>query len=148
MAANISHLVSTYGYWIVGLFVLLESAGVPFPGETALVLAAAYAGAGTLSIYWVILFAAVGAVLGDAGGYWLGRKVGRRLLSLFRIKEERLQYIESFFQKHGSKTVFFGRFFSILRTYSALFAGISKMPYGEFAVYNATGGITWALVFV
>jgi membrane protein DedA with SNARE-associated domain len=58
-----------------------------------------------------------------------------------------LQYIESFFQKHGSKTVFFGRFFSVLRTYSALFAGISKMPYGEFAVYNATGGIIWALVF-
>ena len=147
MLAEMSNLVASYGYWGVALFILLESAGVPLPGETALIIASAYAGAGNLSIREVITFAAAAAIVGDAAGYWLGRKVGRDVLRFFRVKVKNVKRIEGFFKKHGPKTVFFGRFISILRTYSALFAGISHMSYPKFTAYNAAGGILWATAF-
>ena len=142
-----SLLITSYGYWGVALFILLESAGLPLPGETALIIASAYAGAGNLSIRAVVICAASAAILGDAAGYWLGRAVGRDVLRFFRVKEKNVRRIEAFFEKHGPKTVFFGRFISILRTYSALFGGISRMPYAKFTAYNAAGGILWAISF-
>jgi membrane protein DedA with SNARE-associated domain len=112
-----------------------------------LIIASAYAGTGKLSIRDVILFAAVAAIVGDAAGYWLGRTIGRDVARFFRVKEKNVKRIETFFKKHGPKTVFFGRFISILRTYSALFAGISHMSYPKFTAYNAAGGILWATAF-
>jgi membrane protein DedA with SNARE-associated domain/membrane-associated phospholipid phosphatase len=151
MLTTLTQLIATYGYVIVAVFILLESAGLPLPGETALLLAAAAAGTGQLSIGVVIVVAALAAIVGDAGGYWLGRKGGRPLLERygrwFRLDAAKLDSIEAFFAKHGPKTVFFGRFIGVLRTYSALFAGISKMPYGIFTLYNGLGGIIWAVLF-
>jgi membrane protein DedA with SNARE-associated domain/membrane-associated phospholipid phosphatase len=151
MVSSLTQLVATYGYVIVTLFIVLESAGLPLPGETALLVAAAYAGTGQLSIFWVIAVAAIAAIVGDAGGYWLGRRGGRAFLEHYgkwlRLNEKKLNWIEDFFARHGPKTVFFGRFIGVLRTYSALFAGISKMPYGTFTLFNALGGILWAILF-
>lgn len=151
MLSTIAHLVSVHGYWVVALMIILESAGFPFPGETTLLVAAAYAGAGHLSISKLIVIAAVAAIAGDAGGYWLGRSAGRALLRHYGrylwLSEKKLQRVEGFFKRHGPKTVFFGQFISILRTYSAFFAGISRMPYGVFTIYNALGGTIWAIVF-
>ncbi len=151
MLHNLDQLVITYGYVMVALLILLESAGLPLPGESALLLAAAYAGAGHLSIVGVIAAAAIAAVLGDTMGYWFGRRGGRPLVERYghwlRLDESKLQWIEGFFDKHGPKTVFFGRFVGVLRTYAALFAGISHMPYGVFLRYNAAGGILWAVLF-
>jgi membrane protein DedA with SNARE-associated domain/membrane-associated phospholipid phosphatase len=151
MLTTLTQLIAAYGYVIVALFILLESAGVPLPGETALLLAAAAAGTGQLSIGVVIAVAAIAAIVGDAGGYWLGREGGRPLLERYgrwlRLDADKLDRIEAFFATHGPKTVFFGRFIGVLRTYSALFAGISKMPYGLFTLYNGLGGIIWAILF-
>jgi membrane protein DedA with SNARE-associated domain len=147
MLDRITYLVSLYGYWSVALCILLESAGVPLPGESALVIASAYAGAGKLSISTVIAIAATAAIIGDASGYWLGRTAGHSILRFLRIKEKYLNRIDTFYKKYGPKTVFFGRFVGILRTYSALFGGISRMPYGTFTVYNAAGGILWATIY-
>jgi membrane protein DedA with SNARE-associated domain len=147
MLQQLSHLISLHGYWLLAVFILMESAGVPLPGETALIVASASAGAGNLSIVWVILVAASAAITGDACGYWLGRRAGRPLLKRLRVKEKKLKRIESFFKKHGPKAVFFGRFISILRAYSALFAGVSRMRYGIFTAYNGAGGILWAFTF-
>jgi undecaprenyl-diphosphatase len=151
MLSAVTDLVSLYGYWIAAVMIILESAGFPFPGETALLIAAAYASTGHLSILKLIVVAAAAAIAGDAGGYWLGRSAGRPLLRHYGrylwLSEKKLQRVESFFHRHGPKTVFFGRFVSILRTYSALFAGISRMPYGIFTIYNALGGTIWAIVF-
>jgi len=148
---TLTSLIATYGYIIVAIFILLESAGVPLPGETALLLTGAAAGTGQLSLPIVIAVAAIAAIVGDAGGYWLGRLGGRPLLERYgrwlRLDEAKLARIEAFFDTHGPKTVFFGRFISVLRTYSALFAGISHMPYGRFTLFNALGGIIWATVF-
>lgn len=147
----IRHLLETYGYLAVLLLVGLESLGIPLPGETALLTAAAYAAAGHLSIVGVIAAAAIGAVLGDAGAYWIGRSGGlalvRRYGRLFHVDEAKLERARKFFRRHGGKTVFFGRFVSLLRMLAALLAGVTRMPYGRFTLYNVTGGICWALLF-
>jgi membrane protein DedA with SNARE-associated domain/membrane-associated phospholipid phosphatase len=147
----IQRLLETYGYLAVLLLVGLESLGIPLPGETALLTASAYAAAGHLSIAGVIAAAAVGAVLGDAGAYWIGRTGGlalvRRYGRLLRVDDAKLERAQEFFRRHGGKTVFFGRFVSLLRMLAALLAGVTRMPYGRFSVYNATGGLCWALLF-
>ena len=147
----IQRLLETYGYLAVLLLVGLESLGIPLPGETALLTAAAYAAAGHLSIVGVIGAAAIGAVLGDAGAYWIGRSGGlalvRRYGRVFRVDEAKLERAQLFFRRHGGKTVFFGRFVSLLRMLAALLAGVTRMPYGRFSLYNVTGGICWALLF-
>jgi membrane protein DedA with SNARE-associated domain len=151
MLETITHLVTNYGYIVVAFFILFECAGFPLPGETALLVAAGFAGAGKLSIAIVIIIAAAAAILGDAGGYWIGRLLGRGFVvhwgKYVGLSESKMQTLEGFFVKHGSLTVFFGRFVGVLRTYSALFAGISKMPYLTFTIFNALGGIVWAVVF-
>lgn len=151
MANTLTQLVTSYGYIIVALFIVLESIGVPVPAETALLLAAAYAGAGHLHLSILIGVATCAAVVGDAIGYWLGRKGGRPLIERYgrwvHLDTKRLDRIEQFFARHGPKAVFFGRFISILRTYVALFAGISRMSYLTFTLFNVMGGIAWATLF-
>jgi membrane protein DedA with SNARE-associated domain/membrane-associated phospholipid phosphatase len=144
-------LVSQYGYWIVIVTIMLECAGIPLPGETALIVAAACAGTGKLDISLVILAAALSAIIGDSCGYWVGRCYGKNFISRFgkyiHLNEHRMTQIQGYFTRHGSKTVFFGRFFTVLRTYAALFAGICRMPYRTFTLYNALGAIFWATSF-
>ncbi len=151
MSETIADLVSSYGYLIVFALVGIESLGIPLPGETALVTAAAYAALGHLSIVFVIMSAAAGAIIGDNFGYWIGRKGGRSFVlrygKKFHLKESHLVRAEAFFNKHGGKTVFIGRFVALLRSWAALLAGIGAMPYGEFTAYNAAGGIVWAALF-
>jgi len=147
----IQHLLETYGYVGVLLLVGLESLGIPLPGETALLTASAYAAGGHFSIVGVIVAASVGAVLGDAGAYWIGRTGGLALLRrygrFFRVDDAKLLRAQKFFNRHGGKTVFFGRFVSLLRMLAALLAGVTRMPYGRFTVYNVAGGICWSVLF-
>ena len=151
MLQFLQDLLATYGYLIVALGVLLESIGVPLPGETLLLLGAAYAGTGKLNVWGVIVAAAVGAIVGDTIGYQIGRHGGRALLDryggLVRLNPEHLARAETFFARYGDKTVFFGRFIAILRTFSAFLAGVNRMPYRRFLLYNAAGGIVWAITF-
>jgi membrane protein DedA with SNARE-associated domain/membrane-associated phospholipid phosphatase len=146
----IRHLLETYGYLGVLVLVGLESLGLPLPGETALLTASAYAAAGHLSIVGVVAAAALGAVLGDAGAYWIGRTGGlalvRRYGRLVRIDDAKLERARSFYRRHGGKTVFFGRFVSLLRMLAALLAGVTRMPYARFTLYNVAGGICWAVL--
>jgi len=144
-------LLRTYGYGLLFLVVGLESLGVPVPGETALVAAAALAARGHMKIAFVVGVAAAAAILGDAAGYWIGRRGGiafvRRYGRFLRMNDAKLEHIKRFFERHGAKTVFFGRFIALLRTWAALFAGVGCMPYGRFTIYNASGGIVWAITF-
>jgi membrane protein DedA with SNARE-associated domain len=146
----IEHDIATFGYWAVLVAVALESMGVPFPGETALLAGAIYAGVtGRLDIALVIVAGAVGAILGDNIGYSIGRIGGypllRRLTQVLRIEGKSLRYTQRFFARYGGSAVFFGRFFSVLRTYVALLAGVNRMPRRSFFFWNAAGGIVWAL---
>jgi membrane protein DedA with SNARE-associated domain len=116
-----------------------------------LVTAAVYAGTGHLSIFWVIVAGSAGAIVGDNLGFAVGRAGGRPLVlrygSYVRIKPEHLDYAEGFFHRHGDKTVFLGRFIAVLRAWAALLAGINRMSWSTFLVYNAAGGILWATLF-
>ncbi len=151
MGETIAGLVATYGYLIVFTLVGLESLGIPLPGETALVTAAAYAALGHLSIFLVIAAAAAGAIVGDNGGYWIGKKGGRAFVLRYgkklHLNESHLATAEKFFVRHGGKTVFIGRFIALLRSWAAVLAGMASMPYWEFTAYNASGGIVWAAIF-
>ena len=146
------NLVASHGYWVLATVVALESMGIPMPGETMLVTAAVYAGTTHgLSIGLVIAAAAVGAIVGDNVGYWLGREFGYRLLlrygPLLRINTPRIKLGQYLFYRHGGKVVFFGRFIAILRAIAALLAGTNRMSWWRFLFFNATGGIVWAAGF-
>lgn len=150
--AWLDQAILTYGYWVVLVAVALETMGVPFPGETALLAAAVYAGTGRpLNIGWVIAFAAVGAIIGDNVGYTVGWYGGyplvRRILRALHVRESALDYTRRYFERHGDKTVFVGRFFSVLRVTVAFLAGVNRMPRRTFFFWNAAGGIVWALVY-
>ena len=145
-----SGLVHHYGLIALFLIIMLESGGVPLPGETALVAAGVFASRGELNIVEVIAVAATAAILGDNIGYWIGRTGGRRVLErwklLSRWSEGVLPWAEGFFERHGAKTIFIGRFFAILRVTAAWLAGISRMRWSTFLVWNAAGGICWAVL--
>lgn len=151
MHSSVVRLVESYGYAVVFLFVAIESLGIPLPGETVLVTAGALAALGHLSIWWVIAIAATGGIVGDAAGYWIGRLGGIALIKRYgrfvHFDEHKLERVRAFFNKHGSKAVFFGRFIALLRTWAALLAGTAEMPYRAFTLYNVLGGITWATLF-
>jgi membrane protein DedA with SNARE-associated domain len=140
----VEHVVDHYGLAFLFLIVLLESAGVWVPGETALVAAGVLASRGHFWIAEVIALAALGAILGDNVGYWIGRIYGRKLFLRFRRLEAVLPRAERFFRRHGGKAVFFARFIAGLRVTGAWMAGISHMPWWRFLFWNALGGITWA----
>jgi membrane protein DedA with SNARE-associated domain len=144
--------LATYGYLAVFAFVGSESLGVPFPGETMLVTAAIYAGTtGNLSIAFVIAAAVAGAIVGDNIGFGIGHWGGYRLLVRFgkhlRLDQAKLKVGRYIFFRQGGKVVFFGRFVSVLRTYAAFLAGVNRMPWWRFLVYNAAGGIVWATLY-
>lgn len=153
IAASVTSAIDQHRQWAaVLLFVLvaLESFGLPLPGETALIACAVLASQGSFSIEWVILIAAVAAIVGDNLGYWVAREGGRPLLERHRLTqryaERYLPRGERFFAKHGGKTVFFGRFVAILRVTVAWVAGLSHMHWWRFLAWNTAGGIAWALL--
>ena len=134
------------------LLVALESAGVPMPGETALVSARGVRRrAATLNIALVVACAAAAAILGDNAGYWVGREFGFPLVYRYgryiRVDEGRLKVAQYLFQRHGGKIVFFGRFVAILRAFAAFLAGVNHLPWPRFLLFNALGGIVWATLF-
>lgn len=151
MHLSVPSLVQHYGYPLLFLLVGLESVGVPLPGETALLTAAAFAAIGHLSIAAVIIVAAAAAIAGDNGGYWIGRRGGLALVhrygKVLHVNERKLARVRYFFERHGAKTVFFGRFIALLRTWAAMFAGVARMKYPTFMLYNALGGIAWSVLF-
>jgi len=144
--------LESYGYLVVFLLVMLESIGVPVPGETALIGAALYAGStGKLEIWGVIAVAIAGAIIGDNIGFSIGRYGGAKLLlrhgHKIRLDEGRIKIGIWLFRRHGGKLVFWGRFVSILRTYAAFLAGTNQMAWGRFLVFNAAGAVVWATTF-
>src|ERR687884_1293855 len=145
-------LIEHYGYLVVLLGVMLESMGVPLPGETILIAAGVLVQRGHLDLGDAIVFGILGAVLGDQIGYWVGREGGRPFVLRWGryvlITPERLARAEAFFDRHGGKAVFIARFVAGLRVFGALVAGISRMRWRTFIFYNALGGATWATLVV
>ncbi len=147
----LQRLITDYGHVVVFLGVFLENAGVPVPGETTLLAAAFLAERGMFKLHWIVLTAMCAAILGDNLGFWIGRRGGRALAEKhgprLGLTPARLQRLEGYFARHGAKTVFFARFITGLRVFGAPLAGMSKMPWRAFIVWNAVGAVAWASVF-
>jgi membrane protein DedA with SNARE-associated domain len=145
----IDHLVTAYGLPLLFVLIFVETAGIPLPGETALIAAGILASQGKLDIVWVVVVAATAAILGDNTGYWIAREWGRALIRrshrLERLAERTLPRAERFFQRHGGKTIFIARFVAFLRFTAAWAAGLGRMHWLHFAAWNAAGGIVWAV---
>src|SRR3954464_14446004 len=127
---------------------MLERSGLPLPGETALILTSVLASQGNYSIVEVIAVATVAAIIGDNLGYWLiGRLGGRALFAkskyLNRWADTTLPRLERMMQRHGGKTVFFGRFVAILRFTASWLAGLARMHWWKLPFFNAPGAIAW-----
>ncbi len=141
-----------YSYWAVLLLVMLEDFGVPVPGETILIAAAIFAGAGRLNIVWVGLVGFVAAIIGDNIGFAIGHFGGRALALRWGkyvfLTEERLAKAEVFFNRHGGKIIVVARFIEGLRQANGIIAGISGMRWWRFAIFNALGAALWVGTWV
>jgi membrane protein DedA with SNARE-associated domain len=149
---DVGDLISRFGYLGVFALIFFECAGVPLPGELALVSAAIIAGASDhLRIDYVVGAAAGAAILGDNLGFWVGRRFGTKFLTRYgpyiRLTGHRIKIGHILFDRHGGKVVFFGRFTALLRTYAALLAGANRLPPRRFFLWNASGGLTWAATY-
>jgi membrane protein DedA with SNARE-associated domain len=148
--ASIFDVAADIGYPLIFVIVVLETGcGIPFaPGEIATVSGAIGAAEGKLELGWVMVVASAGAIVGDNIGYVIGRLGGRRLLErpgLFaKQRNAVLDMADPFFERHGPKTVFIGRWLPVLRVYASWLAGASRMPWPTFVFWNATGGAFWA----
>ena len=144
-----THFFTNHGLPLLAVAIMLESFGVPLPGEATLITFAVLASEGHYDIRWVIVAAAAGAIVGDNLGYWLiGRLGGRALFQRWRwlrVHADRvLPRAERLMARYGGGTVFFGRFVTVLRYTVAWIAGLSEMNWWKFLFWNAAGGIVWA----
>ena len=150
LAGAIIGVSGSLGYLLPAI-IGLESMGVPSPGETALVLAAVLASQGKLNIELVILIGVASAIVGDNLGYYLGRKLGRDVLSgPGPFRQRRIEVISAgdrFFTRHGPKAVFLARWIALVRFAAAWLAGINHMRFRQFFFWNALGGITWGITY-
>ncbi len=140
-----------YGYWAVGVALLLENTGIPVPGETILLLASFLAySQHALQLQWIIVVATIAATLGDNLGFTIGYYGGRALLSryqnFFRIQEQTLAKGERLFARYGAVTIFFARFVFGMRIIAGPMAGVLRMPWRKFLVFNFIGALVWVTV--
>jgi membrane protein DedA with SNARE-associated domain len=147
-----SHLIQSYGYVAVFVFVAVEGVGVPIPGESAVIAAGAYAGqTHRLNPWLIFLVAAAAAIAGNIGGYSLGRKGGFTLALRYgnkvHLDQHKLKIGKYVLDRQGSKVVFFGRFVSVLRTYVAFLAGTLQMQWQKFAVATVASAVAWAGIY-
>jgi len=149
LLSTLIRLFTTYGYSIVFFGVMLENAGIPVPGETILLAAGFFASQQRFTLSLVILIAAAGAIIGDNLGYLAGRRLGRAFAERYGryvlLTPARMKAGEDFFERHGDKTILIARFVSGLRVFAAFFAGMSRMRWRTFLVYNAAGAVLWAV---
>ncbi|MBN1289241.1 MAG: DedA family protein [Actinobacteria bacterium] len=145
--------VEEWGYITVFVFSLLEHSfmiGLAVPGDMVLLMGALYAGMGELNIFWVAALAFIGSVLGDNLGYLIGRKLGRPLIDryghVFKLKA-RVIFVERYFKKYGGATVFIARFASFVGTLASPVAGMSRMDYKQYFIYESLGSLVWAILY-
>jgi membrane-associated protein len=152
LSLSVTHIIQTGGLVLLGAFLFAEVGlflGFFLPGDTLLIAAGIYAKQGKLNIAAVIVVAAVAAVAGDSLAYYFGRRFGR---NLFRnndsviFKKDHVEKAEKFYAKHGVKTFLIAHYIAVVRTFSPLAAGIAKVRYAKFLIFDAIGDTSWAII--
>ena len=148
---HLASLVAHYGYLATFVAVLVASAGIPIPAGEVLIAAAAFtAETQRLSLPLLLTLAAIAAVLGGVAGHWIGRAFTPELQKhgrLVGLNAARIRLGRYLFQEHGGKIVFFVRFIALLGPFGGLLSGMNRMGFRRFLVFNALGGVAWAVVF-
>jgi membrane protein DedA with SNARE-associated domain len=149
--ASLAPILVAHGYLAVFGFLFIESFGAPVPGQTMLMAAGVFAGAGKLNVAGVAILGFLAAVAGDNIGYLIGHLGGRGLVLRFGryvlVTEKRLNKAEDFFGRHGGKIVAVARFVDGLRQLNGIVAGIAGMPWRRFLAFNALGATAWVAVW-
>ena len=148
-------IIATYGFWtylILFTIIFCETGLVvmPYlPGDSLLFVAGALAGAGYLSVEVLLVSLIAAAVLGDSVNYWIGHKVGMKVLekNYSLVKREHLETTEEYFTQYGGLTIVIARFVPFIRTFAPFLAGVGKMRYSIFIAYNIAGAVLWILAF-
>jgi membrane protein DedA with SNARE-associated domain/membrane-associated phospholipid phosphatase len=148
---DVSNTLGAWTYLLVGFFAFAETGafvGLVVPGETVMLLGGAVAGQGAIDIYLLIAIAWFSAWAGDTTSFFLGRRLGREFVMRhgprFGISHERFERVEDYFSRHGGKTIFIGRFISLVRAFAPFIAGSSGMRYRDFVPYSVLGTGLWA----
>ncbi|MFD8753583.1 DedA family protein [Kitasatospora sp. NPDC059577] len=149
--AGLAPLLDQYGYLAVALLVLLDNCGIPVPGQTILILASVYAGAGHLDFAAVLVIATFAATLGQSLGYLIGRTGGRAFVHRWGryvlLTPARMERADGFFERHGGKVVTVARFVDVLRQTNGIIAGTTGMPWRRFLPFNVLGAVLWTGVW-
>ncbi len=144
---HLEYYLSTYGYWALFFVILLEDFGLPLPGETMLLASSYMAASGKMQTFDIFIIAVIAAILGDNIGYFIGFKGGRKFLTKFGhyifLDEQHLHRLDAFFTKHGALIIIPARFIDGLRQLNGLLAGMSRLPWHKFLVYNIIGAVFW-----
>ena len=148
-------ILQQYGlftYFILFLIIFLETGLViaPFlPGDSLLFVVGALAAGGSFNLIISIIILSIAAILGDTLNYFIGSHFGKKIFTGNRFfKPEYLEKTKAFYEKHGKKTIIYARFIPVIRTFAPFIAGIGRMPYMQFLLYNVVGGIVWVTLFL
>ncbi|SDT71892.1 DedA family protein [Actinoplanes derwentensis] len=144
---SVAPILDRWGYLAIGGVIVVESFGVPAPGQTIMVAGSIYAGYGRMNIFLVALISFATAVIGDNIGYWIGLRGGRRIVHRWGkyifVTPARLAKAEEFFARRGNRIIVVARFIDGLRQLNGVIAGITRMPWRTFLLYNAIGAALW-----
>ena len=144
---HLQSYLQRYGYWALFFVIVLEDFGLPLPGETMLLASSYMAAAGKMHTIDIFVIAVVAAILGDNLGYLIGLKGGRKFLAKYGhyifLNQQRLHHLDEFFTRHGASIIIPARFIDGLRQVNGLLAGMSRLPWRKFVLYNVLGAILW-----
>lgn len=153
---HLGQIINNYGlysYLILFVIIFAETGFVftPFlPGDSLLFAAGAFAAIGSFNLLTLLIVLWVAAFLGDTANYWIGHFFGQKIIDNPKIpfiNQKHIDQTQEFYKKHGGKTIFLARFFPIVRTFAPFVAGVGKMDYKKFIIFNATGGVAWVFGF-
>jgi membrane protein DedA with SNARE-associated domain len=147
LTGTIAPYLNKYGYITLYLGIFLEDFGLPSPGETILIAAALSSALGDMNIWFIVPIAILAAITGDSVGYVIGYFGGTKLIEKFGkysfLTADRFQKLQDYFSKKGGKIVIIARFIEGLRQFNGIIAGVSKMTYWKFLIYNSIGAVLW-----